>query len=444
MRGVSWLEKSHTLLSLMIVAGAFTGLYVTPAVDAHDPAKVEAIAKFVWPSVVIPCILFSWRRPQKILKKFLGGEPFLLALVLLAIVSTLWSLVPETSLRRSLVLLSFYYLACYLSATYDWSEILGLIRWALRLGLVLSCIAGLVAPQIAIHHGLLDGLWRGLFAHKNSFGRYGGFLLSLTLACRLADVRGGRNFVSFDVVLSLLVLMLSQSKTALIVAGGSLLLSFFIQAWLSSSKSLRLLLGALSLGLMTFLMGLVYLGGGILIKMDHNRLLTGRVSLWKTVLYFWSQKPWTGYGYDAFFQEEAFGRILHLWEDWRVPHAHNTILELLVNLGIFSVLLYLCSLLLFVYRSSSAVGRLKHIVWFVLAFNILSGLTEVGAFPRNELGSLLFIFVTLSAAEERKSLLPIRLKHSHSLRPVGPLDFEIGVGPQSTEPKSGPNIGDSV
>ena len=432
-QGASWLEKAHTLLSFMIITGAFTGFYVTPALDANDAAEVGPISRFIWPSVVLPCLLFSWRRPQRILKNLFTTEPFLLALIALAMASTTWSLTPGVSLKNAVVLMTFFYYACYLAATYSWSEVVVLFRWALRLGLIMSCVAGVLVPNLAIHHGLLDGLWRGLFGHKNSFGRYAALLFTLSIASRFAGLRAAKRFLTFDVFLSVLVLFLSQSKTAMLEVVLTLLVTFLIQAWLSSSKSMRYVLATLSLSVACVLVALIYWGGGAIARLDHDRLLTGRVSLWKTVLYFGSQKPWKGYGYDAFFREEAFGKILQLWEGWRIPHAHNTVLELFISLGVFSVVLYLGSLALFVWRSARAQGRSKHLVWFVLAFNLLSGLSEISAFPRKEASALLFMFLTVSLARAQLPEAELPFKHSCSPQPVEDPNLENAPTPPETE-----------
>jgi O-antigen ligase len=67
--------------------------------------------------------------------------------------------------------------------------------------------------------------------------------------------------------------------------------------------------------------------------------LSGRTKIWPAIIEQIAQKPWTGYGYDGYWQTS-------LRFDLPIPvlHSHNGLLELGLQLGIPGIILYLVSL----------------------------------------------------------------------------------------------------
>lgn len=401
------LEKSHTVLSMMIFCGAFLGLYANPEFDLSAAAQGNAIGKSIWLVIFLPGLLFSVRLPKRTSRLLLFSEPFMFLLMSLAMASTFWSLVPGISLRRSLHLFMTFHYACYLAARYSWDELLSLTRWALRLGLLLSCVTVVLAPDLGIHSDNHSGLWRGLYNHKNIFGRVGALCFVLALV-RRPGLAGRCRWRGFDLGLSSVVLVGSYSKTSLVMLAATVGLLAMVRLWERSRLSLKLFLLANATLAATLSAAALVLAASGLAAFNWNQFLTGRLTLWKTVLYLAQERPWLGYGYSAFFHEAAFGRWIMLIEGWEVPHAHNILLSLFSELGLFSWFLYLGTVVLLVVRVSRRWRGHAAFPLALLSFNLVGGLTETLCYPDTELASMLFMSVAVSCSGRGRQQFPKR------------------------------------
>lgn len=411
------LEGSHTLLSLMILAGAFANLFGTPGFELGGDAELNPLIKLLWPFVLIGGTIFSLRRPKRTLAMLLLRDPLILGLALLALLSFFWSVAPGATLSRSIRLIGFVYFCSYLAARYSWSEFFQLVRWALRLSLLLSILAVIFNPSLGIHSGFHEGSWRGLFTHKNTFGRFGGLLWCVTIAGRNSRLNGFQRLYTFDLLLGAFVLGISDSRTALAVAAAVTSFCLLLSLWQISRANLRTMLAtSFGMSLLPGLLGLIWFVT-VWLHLDLNDLTTGRVSLWRTILHFALRRPLTGYGYSAFFDEAGFGRVILLAEGWPVPHSHNILIDLFVSMGPLAVVLYLLTMLLMAWRSCRLPGRLHHLPLAVLAFNGLYGLSETGCYPRDELSSLLLIYLALTLPDQGT-----RPRPGGSSPPSGPED----------------------
>lgn len=375
----------------MVMSGSFLGLYL----QFSTVMRGSSVARDLWVVIFAGALPFQIRMLWPVMRTFLLGEPFCWMLAGLALASQSWSMLPEVSARRAVLFLLVLCYGAYLSARYSWREFLALARLALRLGLLLSLLFTLVRPEMGIHQSsILAGSWSGLYLHKNSFGHIGGLLIALAWSQAAAGL--GRGWLAVDTSIGLLVLSLSRARTAAGVAllvGCSLVWGWL---WLRSRAGLKLGLAALGLLTVSLVAPMLYFSLDRLAGMNWDHLLTGRVELWKLVLYLVSKRPWSGYGYKAFFEEQAFGRMILMFEHWRVPHAHNVVLELAADLGVFGILLYLATVALFVVRLGRHLCLAGLLPLGVLVFNLLTGFTETECYPDTQVNSLIFVYFAFS------------------------------------------------
>lgn len=378
---------------MMVLASAFSGL-----LDRYG-----ALWTPVWNLVFAPALLFCLRYPIQVARNIWTREPFLLLLLALAISSTQWSLMPALSLRRALLLTATFVFAAYLAARDSWQELLDMSRSALRWGLILSLLLTPLLPDICLHTGLHEGDWRGLFVHKNQAGRVSCMLVILSLSALAAGLARRKSLAALDLSLGGLCLLLAHSRTSQGVALVNLALLLAGLGYRRSSASLRLGMASvatLSLGLFIPSSPLIY---ALLSGLDWNEILTGRVTLWRTVLYFASKAPWSGYGFRVFFEDAAFGPLVKLWEGWSIPNAHNAMLELAVDLGVGAVFLYLASMALFGWRALRSPWPVAMTGMSIGTFNLLTGLTEAACFPQMDMASLFFMTVALKMRVSRSA-----------------------------------------
>ena len=89
---------------------------------------------------------------------------------------------------------------------------------------------------------------------------------------------------------------------------------------------------------------------------DEVGSFTGRIPIWTTLLEEVSLRPWTGYGFNSYFDEEALAYIAKEHE-WAVPNAHNAYIETALNTGYVGVVLVLMTVLVGIYMTGTACVR---------------------------------------------------------------------------------------
>ena len=111
-----------------------------------------------------------------------------LVLPALAIVSMAWSPDPMLTLRRAIAYAGTILFGLSLATAYDLRDAVGLVVRGVTLALLLSCVLVVVQPEYGVHQAsdaiqqaVHAGLWRGVFAHRNSLGFWAGTNLAMLL-----------------------------------------------------------------------------------------------------------------------------------------------------------------------------------------------------------------------------------------------------------------------
>lgn len=326
--------------------------------------------------VIVLLIIWHWKSIVRIGTR----EKPLWLFIGLVLVSVLWSAAPKVTLTRSFLFVATTLFGLYLAARYSLNEQLRLLAWGLGLQAILSFVFALAVPQQGIMHGLHEGAWQGIQLHKNHLGRH--MVISAIVFLLLAiSSRGYRWLLWCGFSLSLLLIVLSTSKTALVILVIPLAVLPFYRA-LRWSYS----------WMVPFLISVILVGGSaavlfmanaepILNALGKDITLTGRTELWSTLLDKVWQRPWFGYGYGGFWLGWA-GESADIWliTGWKPPHAHNGFLDILIALGLVGLLVFGVVYVTAVSRAVSWVRSSKsdtgfwHVLYLTLLF--LVNLTE--------------------------------------------------------------------
>lgn len=164
----------------------------------------------------------------------------------------------------------------------------------------------------------LDGRWAGPFVHPNLLGPVGAFLLVFGLA------RRGWRRVVFGVA-GALVLLLAGSRTSFMGALGGVL-ALTACWWLARPTRLP--------GWLRVWIVLVPLTAAAAALFLVNPGLTGRTSVWPTMIDMWRDSPVTGVG-DAGFADAIADGALPGW----ATHGHNVLLDAVVRTGLLGLAL---------------------------------------------------------------------------------------------------------
>jgi O-antigen ligase len=278
-------------------------------------------------------MLMRWRR---VLRAARTAWP-LLMLPVLACISTIWSVQPILTLRRSVLLLAATTIAIYVGERYSTEAFARLLAKTMCLMMMLVLLFYLVAPEYVIDYSAYGGAWKGLSTYKNTFGGHMAIavlLLVLVTFRRFSWVR----YVFLLIAASLL--FLSHSATAVVC--GVLGLAA-IPLWRLMRGEQRLLVYLLVA--LTFIVGtycIIAFPEPMFQILGRDATLTGRTDLWARLLPVIANRPVLGYGYAAFWAGLK-PEVLSVWigAGRLVPIADNGYIDLCLSLGAVGLCLFL-------------------------------------------------------------------------------------------------------
>src|SRR5579871_6045781 len=113
-----FIERCAVIAVLLLSTGAVVDLYLkAPDLSGDGDARVQALWLVVYVALLVAFVVRS--------RKFaavIGRNKVLLALLILALVSTSWSVAPTVTLRRGIALVGSTMFGIYLAARYKLSE----------------------------------------------------------------------------------------------------------------------------------------------------------------------------------------------------------------------------------------------------------------------------------------------------------------------------------
>ncbi|GEM_PF-1702732 len=338
-------------------------------------------------------------------------KPSLLWLIpLYAMVSVVWSDAPAISFRRAVALVGTSVFGLYLATRYPRTTLL-------RLLLVVSVIASIlsVAIRIALPAYAIDtsGAWQGVFGHKNQLGQFMAFSAVLWLLAA-ASFRRYLLPVLFG-ALSVILLLLSRSATALVIF-VTLIAVLLLVRLLRVRGRLALPIIMLTLAVGGYLAVRVASDpAAVLGLLGRDSTLTGRTQLWGLVWQMIRERFLFGYGYGGFWLGFA-GPSAPVWlaTGWNPPNAHDGFLDLMLDLGVVGLLIFVPIVLAALRRAYALALRAKTLdaafPLIFLAFFLVSNITESFLVAYNSLSWALFVTLSLQLslwwqAERRSPLL---------------------------------------
>lgn len=311
-------------------------------------------------------VLILVLRHYRTIRARLATARWTIAFAILVLVSTLWSQDPSITGRRAVGFVLATLFALYFANRYSLQGQVKMLWQLMILLSVLSIIFAVFAPKFGLSQdtGERAGDWMGVFTQKNACARAMCFAIALALA------RGKRDLAGFaSIVLFLFVLFMTRSRGGWAVAVAFFGLYVFLKVLNKFDAVGRRILAA------TF--GIVATSGAVLVFVFADKLLpmigrdsslTGRTAIWQQVwLAIW-ERPLLGYGYSAFWlgpKGRSFDIVAAV--GWMVPHAHNGLLEVWLEVGGIGLTLLCISYLGAWHRlwPSIVSGDIRRISWLI-------------------------------------------------------------------------------
>lgn len=319
----------------------------------------------------------------------------LVVLIGLAVLSTLWSIEPNITVRRVVGLIISGCLAGVLAIRFSPRQLLILFAGVVGFTLWLSLAAAVVAPGAAFMPGG-EG-FRGVYTHKNVLGWAAclGTILAIGLIVD-GHSRLRRRGIRL-LVISLTALILSGSGTGLISAVVGLVLFGFYGALRRTQGLSRIILILVALETIALLL----LGAGFLLvplleALGKDATLTGRIPLWVMVDERISVKFWLGYGYQAFWTPGTYGaELIYSALQWTPPHAHNGYRDIMLSFGAVGMVAFLAMIVRAI-RQGAALhcnDSKEDWIWMnvMVCVILLMNLTESNLLAQNDIQWLLMM-----------------------------------------------------
>ena len=348
------IEKAFCFVALLTFLGAYTSIPLRlQGIDLQGGES--SLYNFAANSVVLAgiVILASLRWRDFVFVARHGGAINLF--LLLGLVSVLWSYAPAISARRWVPLLMGVAFAYYLVASYPIERIIRLSAAALAAALIASTAVALAFPSLGVmSEAHLAGAWCGVFGHKSSLG----FATVLGVMCfgwlwRHEPRR--RLLYTLALMLCLFLAVMSRSKTAQMAIIIIISFAVFLPAlrWPGIVR-IWAIYGMILVGV-AFCMILLLFFGDIMEALGKDASLTGRVPVWKSALEIAAERPFGGYGYNAFFVA-GNPDVQDVWRSsgWEMWGAHNNSVQLLLDLGVPGLVLAVWAVVEIVWRSLRA------------------------------------------------------------------------------------------
>lgn len=379
--------------ALFLLSGALFPLLLMGHSGSLDASQKSLLRLLSIPPYVFAIVMLVRYRTLAYLA--LRQNLLLAMLMVLPFVSILWSISPSITLRRSVGLLLSMAIGYVLSIRFSPRQLLVVVSGVLGFCIALSLLVIAVAPGLGLMPG--DTAWRGAFTHKNVLGQIASVAVVLAGALILDPDRHLRRGGLVLLGPSLTCLVMSQSATSMFAAVIAIGAACFYTVLARTSGLARTVLvliviqisAAFLIILAAYLVPLLHLIG-------KDATLTGRVPLWALVDQYIAARPFTGYGYEAFWTNGNVA-MWRIWVTigWEAPNAHNGLRQSLLNFGLVGTVLLGLTFVRAIWQGSVLHAAAPHEGWLwmnVLLVMMLSiNLTESQMMLQND---LLWILLT--------------------------------------------------
>ncbi|QXT39455.1 O-antigen ligase family protein [Gymnodinialimonas ceratoperidinii] len=330
-------EIAFAVFGLFFMSGTLTA-YLTPAGSESAP-MVQLIGALIGLFSVVALLA----TPGSIARILTENWPAIFP-VLFAVLTLAWSEDTTLTIRRSGSLGLTTAFAFWLTLRFSPKELFNLVIFASMATVLLNFAVIQVDPALGIHQAYDEfashhaGSWRGLFGHKNDFGRVIALMISFLLLGFIFGTGGryGRFLAVPLAAMAVLMIMGSKSSQAVLLATLVPAVMTLFLAMRPMSPTGRSLLLLLSIPVTI----VVYLSAQLIFEytleaLGRDATLTGRTVIWEGVLLALGGSSFAGGGYGAGWS--VVGPRLTALTGVEVGHAHNGFLDLAVDVGFFGL-----------------------------------------------------------------------------------------------------------
>jgi len=319
-----------------------------------------------------------------------GGLPhvMLLAFGVLCIVSVIWSVQPTDTAGAVANMFLAIWFARLCATRLDGQSVLMAIIIATLLACGMSIMLVYYDSSFAVvQQGYQAGAVKGIYVHRNHLGYVGAIG---GIAAFGASLFAERNRVVFVVafITCSYVAVRAASVSAIVCLMLALVLVAVLRMLVGVSPRQRGALASVAFLAATVSGAVVILQADTWLELfGRDTSLTGRTAIWPAVLAAWREHPVLGYGWNATWGDDAaVQQTISSAVGFRVHHAHNSFLDILLQVGAVGLLMIVVALFSLV----------------IYVFIRFSKDPDAGAFLVTSIG-VLFVLISYSLVEDRLS-----------------------------------------
>jgi O-antigen ligase len=140
--------------------------------------------------------------------------------------------------------------------------------------------------------------------------------------------------------------------------------------------------------------------------LGRDLTLTGRTELWSVMLELIQERPLLGYGFNGFWRDWDSDVTAYLWRtlQWECPYGHNGFMDLLAELGIAGLAVFLLSLTTAYIQGVRWLRITKNVegLWTLmyLSFLVIYNISESTLLATNSIFWILYVSTIFSMAIE--------------------------------------------
>ncbi len=366
------IEKYFIILGLMYSQGI---LYILPKIGVA-PQGVITLIKYLILVIFISLVCIFGKNLIATARRDIS----LCLLIALAFLSSLWSQFPEFTLFNATQVIISTLFGLYFATRFSLKEQVELVaRYLLIVG-ILSTVVALVFPLVGVDQIIHPGAWKGVYGQKNILGS---MMVLSSLTFLALPKENSTLYKWFGFTFSLVLMLLSTSKTCLVVSLLMILIIIFYRnfKWQGKISVIFLNLFILIFACVAVLVLTYWIE--LLTGLGRDPSLTGRTPIWNVMITRLMEQPLFGYGLSVFWAPDSPYAIevsQALGNSWIPPSGHNGFLDLSVDVGFVGLALFLISYFTTFVRSSKLAyaSKKSEDIWSLafLTFLAMNNVTE--------------------------------------------------------------------
>ena len=356
------------------------------------------------------------------LRWLLQRQPLLCTVLIVAVASWLWSIAPEFTWTRSILLLGTTLIGVYVGYCFAPRTLMVILLYTFVILVVGGVVLALLLPEDGqtLHKDHI--VWIGLARNRNHFG----FVAAIAAVFFIVGTLFGRVALPAGIalaLLSVLALAMTRSATSLVafLVGVLTLFIFMLSKRIKAPSILTLLLvltGGSGVAILVATTNYFYDFADVL---DRNYSFTGRTDIWLAAWQAMLERPWLGWGYGTLWstsEESVFVQKEILGLDVIVGHAHNSFLNIASELGVPTGVAAIVYLLTTMFQATRTyIHRASPFALFAIALVfmvMIESIAEARLFERRQFFWVLFVAVAVSIQWplQTRKLLRLRRKQS--------------------------------